>query len=319
LSCSIVIRAFNEERHIGRLLEGILRQSVPAPEIVVVDSGSTDSTVEIVSRFPARVVAIEPAEFSFGRSLNRGIAATSRPLVVLASAHVYPEYDDWLERLLEPFADPTVALAYGRQCGDERTKFSERQIFRQWFPAQGQPVQDHPFCNNANSALRRESWTRSPFDESLTGLEDIAWARAAIARGERIAYVPEAVIVHVHEETPARIFRRYQREAMALRRIDPQTHFDWRDFVRLYASSVWHDLAAARREGVLARHAAGIVLFRLLQYWGTYRGFARQSPASNILKQRFYYPGGSTGDSAAARPEARRIEYAEAVKGKRRG
>ena len=309
MNCAIVIRAFNEERHIGRLLEGILRQRIENVEIVVVDSGSTDSTRDVVSQFPAHIVSIAPEEFSFGRSLNRGVAATSSELVVLASAHVYPDYDNWLERLIEPFADDRVALTYGRQIGNERTRFSERQIFRQWFPEHGAGVQDHPFCNNANAAIRRSLWEQIPYDETLTGLEDIAWARRAIERGYRVVYVPEAVIVHVHEETPARIFRRYQREAMALHRIDPATRFNALDFLRLCTTSLLHDFAEARRQSMLWRQASSIIGFRLLQYWGTYRGFAHRSPASSDLKHRFYYPRGSARAETGEERLGRRIDY----------
>jgi rhamnosyltransferase len=106
MKCSLVIRAYNEEAHIGRLLEGVQQQTVRDVEVILVDSGSTDRTVEIARQFGARVVHIRPQEFTFGRSLNLGLSAATRDLVVIASAHVYPVYPDWLERLLEPFADP---------------------------------------------------------------------------------------------------------------------------------------------------------------------------------------------------------------------
>ena len=55
---------------------------------------------------------------------------------MIASAHVYPVYPDWLERLLAAFADPQVGLAYGKQRGDATTQFSEHQMFAHWFPEQ---------------------------------------------------------------------------------------------------------------------------------------------------------------------------------------
>ena len=105
VNCSIVIRAYNEERHIGRLLEGIRQQTIKDVEIILVDSGSTDGTVAIAESFGARIVHIPSAEFTFGRSLNLGIQAATREWVVIASAHVYPVYPDWLESLLRPFED----------------------------------------------------------------------------------------------------------------------------------------------------------------------------------------------------------------------
>ncbi|MFM8319503.1 MAG: glycosyltransferase family 2 protein, partial [Chloroflexota bacterium] len=171
MRCSVVIRAYNEARHIGRLLDGILQQTHRDTEIILVDSGSTDGTLEIAGRYPVTIASIAPQEFTFGRSLNRGLAAASGEIAVIASAHVYPVYPDWLERLLAAFADPQVGLAYGRQRGAEQTHFSERQVFARWFPAQSTPRQAHPFCNNANAAIRRQLWLAPPYDETLTDLE----------------------------------------------------------------------------------------------------------------------------------------------------
>ena len=92
MNCSIVIRAYNEEKHIARLLEGIRLQTLKDVEIILVDSGSTDSTVAIAESFGARIVRIASDEFTFGRSLNLGVQAATRDLVVIASAHVYPLY-----------------------------------------------------------------------------------------------------------------------------------------------------------------------------------------------------------------------------------
>ncbi len=74
-------------------------------EVILVDSGSTDATVSIAESFGARIVQILPEEFTFGRSLNFGFKPATRELVVIASAHVYPVYPDWLETFLRPFKD----------------------------------------------------------------------------------------------------------------------------------------------------------------------------------------------------------------------
>jgi glycosyltransferase involved in cell wall biosynthesis len=107
-SCSIIIRAYNEEKHIGRLLEGLRQQTLKDVEIILVDSGSTDRTVSVAESFGARIVRIPSAEFTFGRSLNFGLRSATREFVVIASAHVYPVYPDWLESLLRPFAADDV-------------------------------------------------------------------------------------------------------------------------------------------------------------------------------------------------------------------
>jgi rhamnosyltransferase len=288
--CSIVIRAYNEEKHIGKLLQGILAQTIRDVEIVLVDSGSTDKTVEIASEYPVKVIHINPEDFSFGYSLNQGIQACSNEIVVIASAHIYPVYPDWLETLLNPFSDPKVALVYGKQRGNETSKYSEHQLFRQWFPDGKATPQDHPFCNNANAAIRKSLWEKFPYEETLPGLEDLDWAFRLMNQGYSIQYVPEADIIHVHQETPSGIYRRYLREGMAFKRIFPHERFGMWDFIRLTSSNIFSDWKAAGKERKLADHWKDIIWFRLMQFWGTYRGYSRSGPLTWQLKQRFYYP-----------------------------
>ena len=154
-----------------------------------------------------------------------GLPPRTARIIVIASAHVYPVYPDWLESLAAPFDDPQVALAYGKQRGSRASRFSEHQVFAHWFPDESTPRQAHPFCNNANAAIRRSLWEINPYDETLTGLEDMAWARWAIEAGHVIAYTAEAEIVHVHHETPRQVYNRYRREAMAFKRIFPEERF----------------------------------------------------------------------------------------------
>jgi rhamnosyltransferase len=310
---SVVIRCLNEEEHIGRLLTGILEQTVQHVDIVVVDSGSTDATLSIVERFPARLMRIQPEEFSFGRALNRGFEAARGDIVVAASAHVYPVYRDWLAQLMRPFADPRVALVYGKQRGDERTRYSERRVFARWFPDVSDPDQQHPFCNNANAAVRRSVWEGLRYDEGLTGLEDLDWAKRAMAAGHRIAYEAGAEIAHVHDECPRDIFNRYRREAMALARIQPEVKFGLIDFLRLAVSNIVSDLGHAWRDGHWPG-ARDIATFRVLQFWGTYRGFREPEGVTSELKRRFYYPHGWPGredpDPGEQAGDSVRIDYA---------
>ncbi|MEP0804235.1 MAG: glycosyltransferase family 2 protein [Chloroflexota bacterium] len=290
MNCSIVIRAYNEERHIGRLLEGIRHQTVRDVEIILVDSGSTDGTVSVAEGFGARVVRIPPAEFTFGRSLNFGVRAATREFVVIASAHVYPVYPDWLESLLYPFEDEKVALTYGKQRGPATAKFSEQQIFHQWYPDVSSLDQPTAFCNNANAAIRRSLWERHPYDETLTGLEDVEWGKWAKEQGYKIAYVAEAEIIHVHNETPRGVFNRYRREAMALRKIYPEAHFNFYDFIRLTLTNIFSDVWHAARERVLWKNLLSIVWFRFMQFHGTRMGHRETSLVTPQLRETFYYP-----------------------------
>ena len=309
LDCSIVIRTYNEEKHIGRLLSGILKQTLQNTEIILVDSGSTDATRSIASRYPVTLLSIDPDEFTFGRSINIGCSEAHAELIVLAKAHVYPTYVDWLERLLEPFEDDGIWLTYGSQRAGETTRFSEHQQFLKLFPDASNGNQTHPFCNNANAAIRRKAWVQHLYDETLPGLENIAWAKWALAQGGRLAYVAEARVAHIHEESPTQVFNRYRREAMALRRIHPEERFGVSDFARLYVTNVLSDLGQAAKDGGMAKKTPDILSFRFTQFWGTYRGFSYAGGLTSELKQAFYCPANAESRSRAFQRDVERVHY----------
>jgi glycosyltransferase involved in cell wall biosynthesis len=289
MNCSIVIRAFNEDKHIGRLLEGIQHQTANDVEVILVDSGSSDATVSIAESYGAKTVHIPPQEFTFGRSLNLGIQFAKSEFIVIASAHVYPVYPDWLASLLHPFDDHEVALTYGKQRAPESARFSEQQIFHQWYPEVSKPRQETVFCNNANAAIRRSLWEKNPYDDTLTGLEDLAWAKWAQEQGYVVAYVAEAEIIHVHSETPRGVFNRYRREGMAFKRIYPESHFSVYDFLRLTTMNILSDLRHAARERVLWTSLPSILWFRFMQFHGTRTGYRESGLLTPQLRETFYY------------------------------
>ena len=289
MNCSLVIRAYNEAQHLPRLLEGIRQQTVKDVEIILVDSGSTDETVSIAESYNAQVVRILSDEFTFGRSLNFGVRAATREFVVIASAHVYPVYPDWIESLLSPFEDEKVALTFGKQRGYAGSKYSEHQIFHQWYPDESKPNQETAFCNNANAAIRKSLWEKNPYDETLTGLEDLSWGKWAKEQGYKIAYVAEAEIVHIHNETPHGVYNRYRREAMAMRRVYPEANFNLYDFFRSTLTNIFSDLWHAAREHVLFKNFASILWFRFMQFHGTRMGHRETSLVTPQLRETFYY------------------------------
>ena len=287
---SAVIRAYNEGAHIGRLLQGLQRQTVRPDEVIVVDSGSSDDTVEVARAHGARIVTIAKEEFSFGRSLNYGCDAAQGELLLLVSAHVYPIYDTYVEHMIAPFDNAQTGIAYGRQVGDHRTKYSESRVMAKWFPEESIRNQAHPFSNNANAIIRKDVWDKLRYDESLTGLEDLDMAKRALEMGLRIDYVAEAPIVHVHEETWSTIRNRYRREAIAYKQIMNEEQFSGREALMLAAVNIVSDYWHAAREGQVSGNLTEIPKFRVAQFLGAAEGFRTDPTLSQSLMRRFYYP-----------------------------
>ena len=193
---SVVIRCRNEVRHLGPVLGAVLaQQGAPPFEVVALDSGSRDGTLDLLARHPVRVEHLEG--FTFGRALNRGAALARGELVVFLSAHCRPLDPRWLAALVAPFAEPAVVATFGRQAPVPGVNPIEAiALARNFPPAPPAGV----LFSNANGALRRAAVLARPFDEEIPAAEDHLWA-CGVGADERIAYVPGAAVAHSHPMT----------------------------------------------------------------------------------------------------------------------
>lgn len=289
---SVIIRTFNEEKYLDELLTAIDEQKAGFCDLetVVVDSGSTDATLEIAARHGCRITHISQSDFSFGRSLNIGCEFSRGDFLVFISGHCIPVSESWIENLVAPLHEGLVSYSYGRQIGRDSTKFSETQYFQKTFPSYSKIPQQGYFCNNANSAITRDAWLEYRFDEALSGLEDMDLAQRLERDGLNIGYVAEAPVYHIHDETWRQIKTRYEREAHALHQIMPQLHFTLGDFFRFFFSGLLSDSSAALRDRRLVREFPGILMFRLMHYWGTYKGNHQVRQLSAEMKYKYFYP-----------------------------
>jgi len=284
---SILIRTYNEAKHIGNLLDAIARQRERDFEIILVDSGSTDETLSIAKGDVDRVLEISSRDFTFGYSLNAGCRVAQGEFVVIVSAHCLPTSSRWLESLLEPFGDSSVAMVYGRHIGARTTKFSEGRDFAVLFPPDEQAPRPYPYyAMNANAAIRRSLWQQRPFEERLTGLEDIAWARACHKQGMKIIYAPAAAVEHIHEESWVQIFNRYRREAAAARAIGlPHPPHGSRKVL----PSLWQAILDLRSLLLsFLSHSGLVVHFRFEQWRGTRAGSRHEVNLSTERSKLFF-------------------------------
>lgn len=207
---SVIIRAKNEGKFIGETLDAIQAQRFTDYEVILVDSGSTDDTVEVGRGHGVRVVHIDPREFTYGRALNFGISSSRGQILVSLSAHATPESDEWLGSLVSGFRYRSVAGVYGRHIPRRNASLFELLGMRlsgvtsREFRIQSGSAR----FSNTNGAFRRELWEMAPFDEGLPGAEDIEWARRMQRLGYSIVYEPHAAVYHSHGESLPRLLRR---------------------------------------------------------------------------------------------------------------
>lgn len=293
MDASIVIRTYNEAKWLPEALDAVRNQDLDGleMEVVLVDSGSEDNTREIATDHGCRIVEIKKSDFTFGRSLNVGCDAAEGRNLIFISGHCIPDRQDWLRKLIEPLDQNICSYTYGRQYGRVGvTKYSEEMLFKKYFPETSALPQEGFFCNNANAAVPKDIWQQYPFDEEVTGLEDMVLAKRLVEQGEKIGYVADAPVIHLHEESWSKVKTRYEREAIALQGIMPEVHVGFGDFLRYTMAGVFHDWAEALDQRTFWKHAGEIIMFRSMQYWGTYRGNNDHRKMSRQQKEKYFYP-----------------------------
>jgi len=255
---SVVVRAKNEARAIERAFKALRRQTVPV-EIVVVDSGSTDGTVEIASRWCDRLIEIPAERFTYGHSANLGAEAARAPFHLCLSAHCVPERDDWVELSLRHYARADVAATNGIQTLPDGT------------PVEGVFYQDADhvrahllwgFSNHASS-WRADVWREQPFDAELSSSEDREWAMRVTDAGWLIAFDPALWVDLSHQWNGGALFQ-YRRRAMETRGLAefaPLPPYNAGDALREWwtppddrHSALFHRLNYRRLAGILGKY-----------------------------------------------------------------
>jgi glycosyltransferase involved in cell wall biosynthesis len=193
---SIIIRTKNEERWISSCLQKVFSQTYKNIEVILVDNGSSDQTLNRAKEYPVKVVTID--DFYPGKAINLGIKEAQGEYIVCLSGHCIPVNEYWLEHLLKDIDDPKIAGIYGRQ---EPFSFSspldKRDLLTLFVLYKKRQVKDH-FFHNANSAFRKEVWKKYPFNEDVTNVEDRIWGKRVIDEGFNILYEPNASVYHWH-------------------------------------------------------------------------------------------------------------------------
>jgi len=292
MSISIIIRTLNESAHLDELLTEIENQVHDefGVEVIIVDSGSTDATLAIANSHDVRIVHIDRADFSFGRSLNLGCAASIGDILVFISGHCIPVTEHWLSELVLPLDGGTIDYTYGNQLGRDTTKYSEERVFDKYFPEMDLLPQEGFFCNNANAAIKRNTWKKYQFDEELTGLEDMELAKRCVADGGHVGYTSNAAVYHIHDEPWHKVKIRYEREAIALQKIMPEIHVSLYDFLSYVVTSIFSDIKHALSDGRMMSVLPGLIAFRICQYWGGYVGNHSHRKLSAETKRKYFYP-----------------------------
>ena len=224
--CSLVIPTKDAGPLFKRVIAGLQAQTCwDQVEFIIVDSQSSDDTVEVARAAGAKVFAIPAAEFNHGATRDFAISHANSNNVILMVQDAVPDNPRTLERLVAALQEDKVAGVYARQIPQpdadvitarnlnmHLTGRTERDTHAITSPAAFEamtPMEKYVFCNfdNVCSALRKDAWEQERFGRCSFG-EDIDWAERVLKRGYKVIYEPAAAVVHSHDRPMAYEYKR---------------------------------------------------------------------------------------------------------------
>jgi rhamnosyltransferase len=225
-SISIVLLCKDGADTLRAVLDGLFAQEISMPyEVIVIDSGSTDGSLEISRAFPLRLIEIPPSEFNYGSTKNFSLRHAGGEFVVFVSQDAIPADTAWLRELVEPMTgDPGIAAVYSRQLEHEPCNLFERFMLRTAYGEKPILWDDYDACagmsfSNASSALRRSLLEEVPFLK-VPFAEDRVWAVEMIRRGGSILYNPASRVIHSHDLSVRQFYSRSLKNAITKRLVD---------------------------------------------------------------------------------------------------
>jgi rhamnosyltransferase len=270
VDATVFIPTFNGEKYLERLLTAVESQDFAGNfEILIIDSGSTDRTLDIIAAHPSvRIVTIPQMEFGHGKTRNQAAQLARGTNIAYLSHDAIPMREHWLSALLEPLnpAGLDCVAVVGRHVSRADCfpllKYEIDGVFAQCGPADRVTVVDGAFevvsrlgagdlfYSDVNSATRREFLLNVIPYRDVSYSEDMAFARDLLAAGYRKAYQPAALVEHSNDVTLAEYPKRIFDETVGLRRVGDAVpiHGFWGTAARL-AKDVLRSSARIIRDG----------------------------------------------------------------------
>lgn len=225
---SLILRSFNEAWALQATLPAVQAQEYKNWELIVIDSGSTDGSVELIRRVrPKHFIQIAAQEYNPARVMNRGMELARSEVGIFLNADATPQGTGWLRPLVEKLSAPRVAAVFGKQIPRPDCEAVFAHDYERCFGPQRESARWGHFFSMASSGIRKDIWARRGFNEQMQYSEDDEYTRWCRGQGYKIIYVPESVVMHSHNYTPAQAFKRSFGEGRALAAVWPGRRTDF--------------------------------------------------------------------------------------------
>jgi rhamnosyltransferase len=261
---SIIMRSFNEGWALRDTLAALSLQDYKSWELIVIDSGSTDGSIDLIRQAgPRHFIQIKPQEYNPSRVMNRGMELTNSEFGVFLNADAMPQNSNWLGPLVNALQDPQTAAVFSRQIPRPDCRAVYAHDYERCFGSNRESENWNHFFSMVSSGIRKDIWARRGFLEKMQYSEDDEYTRWCRAQGYRITYCPESFVIHSHNYTPEQAYKRSFGEAKALAAVwtGSPARINWRRTVLLgWLNDLRRDFTYCARTGRISElsHAAHI-------------------------------------------------------------
>lgn len=219
MEISIIIPTLNASVYMEKLLSLLRAQDTKPLEIIIIDSSSRDNTIDIAKRFGAKTMVIPGHAFNHGKTRNLAAVEAKGDILVFMTQDALPQDNTLLSKLTAPLQISDVAATFGRHI--PRSDASPLEVFARQFSypdtAAIKGMDDikrygiKTFrLSNVCSAIKKELFLKAGmFPEGIRANEDMLMAAKLILNGYKVAYVPQAMVIHSHNYSLSQQFRRY--------------------------------------------------------------------------------------------------------------
>ncbi len=227
MKISVIIPTLNAQDSIKELITRLQSQDIIPTDIIVIDSSSDDQTVHIAKSLGAETLIISRETFNHGKTRNIAAMKSNSDVLIFMTQDALPFDNKLIKSLIEPLASPDIAASYGRHI--PKNDASPLEVFSRNFnyPEKGyikgfQDIKQYGiktfFFSNVCSAIKKDVFMQiGMFPEGIKTNEDMLLCARMILNGYKIAYVPEAMVIHSHNFSLKQQFRRYYNIGMTLK------------------------------------------------------------------------------------------------------
>ncbi|WP_420263595.1 glycosyltransferase family 2 protein [Candidatus Magnetominusculus dajiuhuensis] len=217
MSISVIIPTLNASALLDPIVGAIREQLTAVREIIVIDSASVDNSADKAVSLGCKVIKINRADFNHGTTRNIAARAASGDVIIFMTQDALPADNRLTRELLVPLQDPQTAASYARQIAapdaapvesfSREFNYPNRPILKSLEALNTLGIKTF-FFSNVCSAIKREVFIALGGFNAAIMNEDMLFASRLILSGYKVAYCPDAAVIHSHNYSFTKQFKR---------------------------------------------------------------------------------------------------------------